>query len=58
MVIPAIVIRPESTVSIWFKQRRNVLLPHPLGPTTETNSPSRTPSVMPRKASTEPELVR
>src|ERR1700746_3404952 len=34
--------------------RKNVVLPQPLGPTTEMNSPRSTPRLMPRKASRSP----
>src|SRR5262245_42990016 len=47
MLTPAMVMRPESGISSWFKQRRKVLLPQPLGPMRTTASPRTCEGSMP-----------
>src|SRR5271170_1142247 len=45
---------PAVACSRPATMRRNVVLPHPLGPTTEMNSPRSTATLMPRSASSSP----
>src|SRR5574340_631918 len=46
--MPATDTRPESIFSNWFRQRKNVLLPQPLGPIITTVSPRCWLMEMPR----------
>src|SRR3989304_5928448 len=49
--------RPPSTRSRWFMQRRNVVLPEPLGPMMTTTSPCATSIVTPRSTSSRPKRL-
>src|SRR3990172_2005720 len=49
--------RPPSTRSRWFMQRRKVVLPEPLGPMMTTTSPRATSMSTPRSTSSRPKRL-